>query len=111
MNIITRIIIFTALTSFVSFHASAQKKAPVGKQTKSMVGTYQIFRNMSETENPKQISEAFTTDLINDVLIKNRHKTKVTYYEIGKFTKVKILPYSEINSPTFKPVSSEELIY
>jgi hypothetical protein len=111
MNIITRIVISAALTAFVSFHASAQKKAPVGTQTKSMEGTYQFVRNMSETENPKQISEAFTTDLINEVLMKNRHKTKVTYYEIGKFTKVKILPYSEINSPSFKPLSSEELIY
>lgn len=65
------------------------------KGTPSVRGTYQI-----ELINTR--SQPYIPQNLEQIVIDNRHETKISYVQLGTNVRLKIAPLSEINRPSFK---------
>lgn len=84
--------------SYAQSPVNSEKKKEIPKELsleEKMEGTYQIIITDSK------ITEAFTTDLL-PIIESKRHDTEDVYYEISKYTTIRIYSRAKINSPEFK---------
>lgn len=89
---------------FFSFAALGQSRLQAKNSSKKAAkGTYQFIVTNSKSD------VTFSEEILSEVE-KNRLDNEVKFLQLGDQVKVKILPRSEINSPSFVPIK-EEIIY
>lgn len=91
------LIFFANFLSSQTSHPPQSNSVTIKEPTleEKMEGTYQIII----TDN--KIAEAFTTDIL-PIIESKRQDTEDVYYEISKYTTIRIYSRAKINSPEFK---------
>ena len=103
------ILLFSIVMFFISSNIRSQeislkKDFKITKSSVDIKKTIQILFLTSEKNDPIGL----TSDLINQIEVL-RHETKITYLDINKGCKIKILPKNIINQKDFKPM--EEFLF
>ncbi len=85
----------------LSTHLFAQSNNPKGTETPAskINGTYQL--EIIGRQNPLIPAN------LHQIVTENRKENQLSYVQLGTMVRVKILPFSEINSPSFKPLKEE----